>query len=143
VNWAKAWKAATRAYQRDLGSLWASFDQLWAAYQDATKLMFKALDKVSAVEEERDAAQASRRKFEEYVYKERDARLAEFEEKMVLRARVKELEGAVGEALYEIETANIDWGLLNNHSPDYDPSYKPEYPKEHEILKAALGGSKP
>jgi hypothetical protein len=56
VNWAKAWKAATRAYQRDLGSLWASFDQLWAAYQDATKLMFKALDKVSAVEEQRDDA---------------------------------------------------------------------------------------
>jgi hypothetical protein len=50
VNWAKAWKAAakTRVALRD-------FDQLWAAYQDATKLMFKALDKVSAVEEAHEA----------------------------------------------------------------------------------------
>jgi seryl-tRNA synthetase len=72
VNWAKAWKAAakTRVALRD-------FDQLWAAYQDATKLMFKALDKVSAVEDLAD---------------ERDA----------LRERVKELEAELTRAAADL-----------------------------------------
>jgi hypothetical protein len=186
VNWAKAWKAAakTRVALRD-------FDQLWAAYQDATKLMFKALDKVSAVEEAHEADledlrmlmrhctaayefmsrgritkpntlpqavidlakeldeevlnEAVEEAVEEALADYRGRCTVEYEmrladERDALRERVKELEEAIGEALYEIETANIDWALLNNHSPDYDPSYKPEYPKEQEILKAALRG---
>jgi uncharacterized protein (DUF3084 family) len=90
VNWAKAWKAAakTRVALRD-------FDQLWAAYQDATKLMFKALDKVSAVEEERDAARRG-------AARDKAAAEATAADNHALRERVEELEAELTRAAADL-----------------------------------------
>lgn len=55
-----------------------------------------------------------------------------------LKSSVKDIvvkvEELVGDAKMEIETANIDWALINSNSPDYDKDYKPEFPKEHGLL---------
>jgi hypothetical protein len=54
------------------------------------------------------------------------------------RTKRANLEKALKAAILDIKAYHIDWALMNNESPDYDPKYKPAYPPIVEQLEKIL-----